>query len=68
MLGQSLGSLALAWECLRTFTPDVWVDTTGCHFTMAAAKLLAGCRVGCYVHYPTITTVGTGIRRSSYAR
>lgn len=57
MLGQSAGSMLLAWRCLRLFTPDIFVDTTGCHFTFLVAKLLAGCRVGCYVHYPTITTV-----------
>jgi len=27
----------------------------GYAFTFPAAKLLAGCRVGCYVHYPTIS-------------
>ena len=57
MLGQSLGSMMLAWECLRAFNPDLFVDTTGCHFSFLVAKLLAGCRVACYVHYPTITTV-----------
>ena len=29
MLGQSLGSMVLAWECLRAFNPDVFIDTTG---------------------------------------
>ena len=59
MLGQSVGSMLLAWACLRAYTPDVWVDTTGCHFTMGVAKVLAGCSTACYVHYPTITTVRT---------
>lgn len=65
MLGQSVGSMLLAWECLRAYTPDVWVDTTGCHFTMGVAKVLAGCSTACYVHYPTITTVRTGGRSCS---
>ena len=57
MLGQSVGSILVAWECLTLFTPDVWIDTTGYAFTLPVAKLLAGCRTACYVHYPTITTV-----------
>jgi glycosyltransferase involved in cell wall biosynthesis len=56
MLGQSIGSMLVAWECLVRFNPDIWVDTTGYAFTLPVAKLLAACRVACYVHYPTITT------------
>jgi hypothetical protein len=33
------------------------MDTTGCAFTFLVAKVLAGCKVGTYVHYPTISTV-----------
>lgn len=56
MLGQSLGSMLLAWECLQACTPDIFVDTTGWASTFLVAKLLAGCKVACYVHYPTITS------------
>jgi alpha-1,2-mannosyltransferase len=59
MLGQSLGSVIYAWNALRLYNPDVFVDTTGYAFTFLVAKLLADCQVGCYVHYPTITKVST---------
>lgn len=57
MVGQSVGSMVLAVEALLRLTPDVFVDTTGFAFTYPVAKLLAGCRVATYTHYPTITTV-----------
>lgn len=69
MLGQALGSARLAWECLRADTPDVFIDTIGAPFALPVAKLLAGCRVAAYVHYPTITTDMIGAvesRRPSY--
>jgi glycosyltransferase involved in cell wall biosynthesis len=69
MLGQSLGSMILAWECLRSCNPDVFIDTTGYAFTFILAKLFAGCLVACYVHYPTITTdmlAAVQERRPSY--
>jgi alpha-1,2-mannosyltransferase len=56
MLGQSLGSMALGWEALCEVVPDVFVDSMGYAFVLPIAKWLAGCRVGCYVHYPTIST------------
>jgi alpha-1,2-mannosyltransferase len=34
----------------------LFLDTTGFAFTHAPAHLLFGCRVACYVHYPTIST------------
>ncbi|CAM9442817.1 unnamed protein product [Choristocarpus tenellus] len=55
MLGQSLGSFVLAVEALVRATPDVFVDTTGFAFSFPAAWAM-GCRVGAYVHYPTIST------------
>ena len=56
MLGQSVASVLLASESLARATPDVFVDTTGFAFTFPVAWL-AGCKVGTYVHYPTISTV-----------
>ena len=32
MLGQSLGSIILGFEALLKFTPDIFIDTTGCAF------------------------------------
>mmetsp|Transcript_36072 Transcript_36072/g.114670 ORF Transcript_36072/g.114670 Transcript_36072/m.114670 type:complete len:498 (-) Transcript_36072:175-1668(-) len=56
LLGQSLGSMLLGWEALCHFRPDVFVDTMGYAFTFPIFALLGGCRIGCYVHYPTIST------------
>lgn len=55
LLGQSLGSIVLGMEAMMAFVPDVYIDTMGYAFTLPLFKSVAGCRVGCYVHYPTIT-------------
>ena len=55
LLGQSLGSMVLGLECLLRYPPDIWIDTTGCAFPYFLARYLCGCRVACYVHYPTIS-------------
>ena len=36
--------------------PDVFVDTSGYAFTFPLFKMFGKCKVGCYVHYPTIST------------
>ncbi|XP_066504930.1 GDP-Man:Man(3)GlcNAc(2)-PP-Dol alpha-1,2-mannosyltransferase [Hoplias malabaricus] len=56
LLGQSLGSLFLGWEALTSFTPDLYIDSMGYAFTLPVFRYLGGCRVGSYVHYPTIST------------
>jgi alpha-1,2-mannosyltransferase len=56
LLGQSLGSMVVAVEALLRFNPEVFIDTMGCAFTFPVARYLFGCYVGCYVHYPTIST------------
>ncbi|XP_019621446.1 PREDICTED: GDP-Man:Man(3)GlcNAc(2)-PP-Dol alpha-1,2-mannosyltransferase-like isoform X1 [Branchiostoma belcheri] len=56
LLGQSLGSIWLGWEALTKYVPDVYLDSMGYAFTLPMFKYLGGCRVGCYVHYPTIST------------
>lgn len=56
LLGQSLGSIILGLEALFKFTPDIYLDTMGYAFTLPLFKYLGGCKVGCYVHYPTIST------------
>lgn len=55
MLMQSLASVLVGLECLLRHTPDVYFDTMGATFTYPAARLLAGCRVLAYVHYPIIS-------------
>ena len=36
--------------------PDVFVDTSGYAFTFPLFKMFGKCKVGCYIHYPTIST------------
>ncbi|XP_068719555.1 GDP-Man:Man(3)GlcNAc(2)-PP-Dol alpha-1,2-mannosyltransferase-like [Montipora capricornis] len=56
LLGQSIGSMLLGWEALSSYLPDIFVDTMGYAFTLPLFRYLGGCQVGCYVHYPTIST------------
>jgi len=56
MLGQSLGSLVLGVEALLSFVPSIYIDTMGYSFTMPLFKYCGKSLVGCYVHYPTIST------------
>lgn len=56
LLMQSLGSVVLALEALCAAQPDVYIDTMGYAFTLPVFKWLGDCNVGCYVHYPTIST------------
>lgn len=56
LLGQSLGSIVLGWEALMAYVPDIYIDSMGYAFTLPLFKYFGGCKVGCYVHYPTIST------------
>lgn len=56
LLGQSIGSMILGWEALNCYLPDIFLDTMGYAFTLPLFRYLGGCQVGCYVHYPTIST------------
>ncbi|KIJ54528.1 glycosyltransferase family 4 protein [Sphaerobolus stellatus SS14] len=56
LLGQSLGSIYLAWEAISRFSPDLFIDTMGYAFTFYLVRLLADIPVGAYVHFPTIST------------
>ncbi|CAG8310665.1 unnamed protein product [Penicillium salamii] len=57
LLGQSLGSLVVAYDAFTLLVPDVFVDTMGYAFTLAFCKwLFPTVPVGAYVHYPTIST------------
>ncbi|KAJ8352599.1 hypothetical protein SKAU_G00240750 [Synaphobranchus kaupii] len=56
LLGQSVGSIFLGWEALTEFVPDVYLDSMGYAFTLPLFRYLGGCRVGSYVHYPTVST------------
>lgn len=57
LLGQSLGSLVVAYDAFNLLVPDVFVDTMGYAFSLAFCKLLfPSVPTGAYVHYPTIST------------
>ncbi|KAI2788607.1 GDP-Man:Man(3)GlcNAc(2)-PP-Dol alpha-1,2-mannosyltransferase [Penicillium oxalicum] len=57
LLGQSLGSLIVAYDAFTLLVPDVFIDTMGYAFTLAFCKwLFPTVRTGAYVHYPTIST------------
>ena len=62
MIAQSLDTIYMAWSALISYTPQIYIDTTGCAFTFLLAKILAGCKVVAYVHYPTISTVRLKIK------
>lgn len=56
LLGQSIGSMLLGLEALCKFPPDIYIDTMGYAFTLPLFRFVGCCKVGCYVHYPTIST------------
>ena len=56
LLGQSFGSILLGIEALHKCRPNVFLDTMGYAFTLPLFKYFGQCKVGCYVHYPTIST------------
>lgn len=55
LLGQSVGSMILGVEALMSFQPDIYIDTMGYAFTYPLFAYIGGCKVACYIHYPTIT-------------
>ncbi|KAL5501840.1 ALG11 [Sanghuangporus vaninii] len=72
LLGQSLGSMYLAWEALTQLMPDLYIDTMGYAFTFPVVRIVSAGRVpvGAYVHYPTISTdmlARVRARRGNYA-
>lgn len=56
LLGQSLGSMYLAWEAMSKLIPDLYIDSMGYAFTFHVVSLLGNIPVGAYVHYPTVST------------
>lgn len=57
LLGQSLGSLVVAYDAFTLLVPDIFVDTMGYAFALALSKwLFPTVPTGAYVHYPTIST------------
>ncbi|KAI0076731.1 glycosyltransferase family 4 protein [Panus rudis PR-1116 ss-1] len=56
LLGQSIGSMVLAWEAMSKLIPDLFIDTMGYAFTFHVVRWVGGVHIGAYVHYPTIST------------
>ncbi|EEA27813.1 asparagine-linked glycosylation protein [Talaromyces marneffei ATCC 18224] len=57
LLGQSLGSLIVAFDAFNLLVPDIFIDTIGYAFTIALSKyIFPSVPTGAYVHYPTIST------------
>ena len=53
---ESWGTVRLAYAALvrsKGSFPTIFFDTTGCAFTYLVAKIVFGCKVSAYVHYPT---------------
>lgn len=56
LLGQSLGSIVLAWDAFSLVVPDIFIDTVGYAFSLGLCKwLFKDVPSGAYVHYPTIS-------------
>ncbi|KAF1921764.1 hypothetical protein BDU57DRAFT_437318 [Ampelomyces quisqualis] len=57
LLGQSLGSVILAYDALCLLVPDIFIDTMGYAFSLALSSwFFPSVPTGAYVHYPTIST------------
>lgn len=57
LLGQSLGSMVLAWDAFGQLVPDIFIDTMGYAFALGLSKFLfPNVPTAAYVHYPTIST------------
>ncbi|TWU78993.1 asparagine-linked glycosylation protein [Metarhizium rileyi] len=57
LLGQSIGSMILAWDAFSLLVPDIFIDTMGYAFALGLCKFLfRNVPTGAYVHYPTIST------------
>jgi len=55
LAGQSIGSIILALEAVIKLNPEIMIDSMGYSFTYPLFRL-CGSKVGCYIHYPTIST------------
>lgn len=56
LLGQSLGSLILAYEAINQCVPNIFIDTMGYAFTYPLISSCLNIPIIAYVHYPTIST------------
>lgn len=57
LLGQSIGSLILAYDAFSLLVPDIFIDTMGYAFALGlCSALFPSVPTAAYVHYPTIST------------
>lgn len=49
------GGMLIGIEAIWNYVPEILIDTTGCPLVIPLFKYIAGCKVGAYIHYPTIT-------------
>ncbi|KAF2467080.1 UDP-Glycosyltransferase/glycogen phosphorylase [Lindgomyces ingoldianus] len=57
LLGQSLGSMRLAYDAFSLLVPDIFIDTMGYAFSLALSSwFFPAVPTAAYVHYPTIST------------
>ncbi len=57
LIGQSVGSLILAYDAFTLLVPEIFVDTMGYAFSLGLSSFLfPAVPTGAYVHYPTIST------------
>ncbi|KAN0064612.1 asparagine-linked glycosylation protein [Thecaphora frezii] len=57
LLGQSYGSVVMAFEAMGALIPDVFIDTMGYAFAYPVVRVFSKkAAIGAYVHYPTIST------------
>jgi alpha-1,2-mannosyltransferase len=59
IFGQSIGSMIVLISGLVATPlnewPDVFIDSTGCPFTLPVARILTGASACAYIHYPTMS-------------
>ena len=56
LIFQAIGSIFVGIEAMARYRPDVFLDTMGYSFTYPFVKSMTGCKIACYIHYPTIST------------
>ncbi|KAI9221349.1 GDP-Man:Man(3)GlcNAc(2)-PP-Dol alpha-1,2-mannosyltransferase [Blastocladiella britannica] len=56
LIGQSVGSAIFVVEALIQCLPDIFCDTMGYAFTYPVVKLISGCPILTYTHYPSVSS------------
>ena len=56
MIFQALAAVVITFDCLVRITPDIFIDTCGIAYGYPFIKVLGGCSVIAYVHYPHISS------------